>query len=100
MKKALPPEELVKLIPEGAVLMIGGFMGVGSPHRLIDALVESGQKNLTIIANDTAVIKNMAYGVVLMETALGVSVEVVLAATGTPLIVAKDVKPMNIDITA
>ena len=54
MKKALPPEELVKLIPEGATLMIGGFMGVGSPHRIIDALVSSGQKNLTIIANDTA----------------------------------------------
>jgi acetate CoA/acetoacetate CoA-transferase alpha subunit len=54
MKKALPPEELVKFIPDGAVLMIGGFMGVGSPHRVIDALVASGQKNLTIIANDTA----------------------------------------------
>jgi acetate CoA/acetoacetate CoA-transferase alpha subunit len=54
MKKALPPEELVKLIPDGATLMIGGFMGVGSPHRIIDALVSSGQKNLTIIANDTA----------------------------------------------
>ena len=54
MRKAQQPEELVKLIPDGAVLMIGGFMGVGSPHRVIDALVESGQKNLTIIANDTA----------------------------------------------
>jgi acetate CoA/acetoacetate CoA-transferase alpha subunit len=54
MRKAKQPEELAQLIPDGAVLMIGGFMGVGSPHRMIDALVESGQKNLTIIANDTA----------------------------------------------
>jgi len=54
MRKAKQPEELVQLIPNGAVLMIGGFMGVGSPHRMIDALVESGQKDLTIIANDTA----------------------------------------------
>lgn len=54
MKKAIPPEEVVKQIPDGAVLMIGGFMGVGSPHRTIDALVASGKKNLTIIANDTA----------------------------------------------
>jgi acetate CoA/acetoacetate CoA-transferase alpha subunit len=42
------------MIPDGAVLMIGGFMGVGSPHRIIDALVDAGRKNLTVIANDTA----------------------------------------------
>jgi acetate CoA/acetoacetate CoA-transferase alpha subunit len=34
--------------------MIGGFMGVGSPHRLIDALVSRRAKNLTLISNDTA----------------------------------------------
>lgn len=34
--------------------MIGGFMGVGSPHRIIEALVEAGTGDLTIIANDTA----------------------------------------------
>ena len=34
--------------------MIGGFMGVGSPHRLIDALVARQARNLTVIANDTA----------------------------------------------
>jgi acetate CoA/acetoacetate CoA-transferase alpha subunit len=34
--------------------MIGGFMGVGSPHRLIDALVSRGAKHLTVVANDTA----------------------------------------------
>jgi acetate CoA/acetoacetate CoA-transferase alpha subunit len=34
--------------------MIGGFMGVGSPLRLIDELVRQGKGNLTIIANDTA----------------------------------------------
>lgn len=33
--------------------MIGGFMAVGSPHRLIDALVAADKRNLTIIANDT-----------------------------------------------
>jgi acetate CoA/acetoacetate CoA-transferase alpha subunit len=40
--------------PDGASLMIGGFMGVGAPHRLIDALVARGCKNLTVIGNDTA----------------------------------------------
>jgi acetate CoA/acetoacetate CoA-transferase alpha subunit len=34
--------------------MIGGFMAVGSPHRLIAEIVRQGKRNLTIIANDTA----------------------------------------------
>ncbi|MAW79658.1 CoA transferase subunit A [Marinicaulis aureus] len=54
MKKAMQPDEAAALIPDGAVLLIGGFMGVGSPHRLIDALVERGAKDLTIVNNDTA----------------------------------------------
>src|SRR5215469_2680256 len=41
-------------IPNGASLMIGGFMGVGSPERLIDELVRQGKRDLTVIANDTA----------------------------------------------
>jgi acetate CoA/acetoacetate CoA-transferase alpha subunit len=41
-------------IPSGASLMIGGFMGVGTPERLIDELVRQGKRNLTVIANDNA----------------------------------------------
>jgi acetate CoA/acetoacetate CoA-transferase alpha subunit len=54
MKTAIPVEEAARRVPDGASLMVGGFMGVGSPHRLIDALVASGCKNLTLIGNDTA----------------------------------------------
>lgn len=54
MKQALPAAELVARIPAGACLMIGGFMGVGSPHRLIDALVQAGTGDLTVVCNDTA----------------------------------------------
>jgi acetate CoA/acetoacetate CoA-transferase alpha subunit len=54
MKVAIAVDEAVGLIPDGASLMIGGFMGVGTPHRIIDALVAQGQKELTIIGNDTA----------------------------------------------
>lgn len=54
MKPHLKPEDAAKLIPDGASVMIGGFMGVGSPHRLLDALAQSGKRNLTVIANDTA----------------------------------------------
>ncbi|QPR27486.1 acetate CoA-transferase subunit alpha [Edwardsiella hoshinae] len=39
---------------DGMTVMIGGFMGCGSPPRLIQALLDSGAKALTIIANDTA----------------------------------------------
>lgn len=54
MKGALKPEAAAEMIPDGASLMIGGFMGVGSPHRMIDALVARGARGLTVIANDTA----------------------------------------------
>jgi len=39
-------------IKDGATLMIGGFLGTGTPEILMDALVEKGLKNLTVIAND------------------------------------------------
>jgi acetate CoA/acetoacetate CoA-transferase alpha subunit len=53
--KPVSVEEAVKVIPDGATLMVGGFMGVGTPERLIDELVRQGKRNLTLIANDTAV---------------------------------------------
>ena len=54
MKVAISAGKAAELIPDGSRLLIGGFMGVGSPHRLIDALVARGARNMTIIANDTA----------------------------------------------
>ena len=47
-------EEAVALIPDGASLMVGGFMAVGTPERLMDELVRQGKRELTVIANDTA----------------------------------------------
>lgn len=54
MSKTITAADAVARIPDGAVLMIGGFMGVGSPHRVIDEIVRQGKKRLTVIANDTA----------------------------------------------
>jgi len=54
MKGALKAHEAAALIPDGSSLLIGGFMGVGTPERLIDALVARGARDLTVIANDTA----------------------------------------------
>jgi acetate CoA/acetoacetate CoA-transferase alpha subunit len=52
--KTVSLEHSVTMIPDGASLMIGGFMAVGTPERLIDELVRQNRRNLTIIANDTA----------------------------------------------
>jgi acetate CoA/acetoacetate CoA-transferase alpha subunit len=52
--KTISVTDAVALIPDGATLMIGGFMGVGTPERLVDELVKQGKRNLTVIANDTA----------------------------------------------
>lgn len=54
MKQAVKPAAAAAMIPDGATVLIGGFMGVGSPHRLIDALVGAGRRDLTLICNDTA----------------------------------------------
>ena len=54
MKTAIKVHEAAELIEDGNVLLIGGFMGVGTPERFIDCLVELGRKDLTIVANDTA----------------------------------------------
>ena len=47
-------EDAVALIPDGARLMIGGFMGVGTSERLMDELLRQGKRDLTVIANDSA----------------------------------------------
>jgi len=47
-------EDAVDRIPHGASLMIGGFMGVGTPERVVDELVRQRKRDLTVIANDTA----------------------------------------------
>jgi acetate CoA/acetoacetate CoA-transferase alpha subunit len=52
--KTISVEDAITMIPDGASLMIGGFMGVGTPERVIEELVRQGKRNLVVIANDTA----------------------------------------------
>jgi acetate CoA/acetoacetate CoA-transferase alpha subunit len=47
-------EQSVAMIPHGASLMVGGFLAVGTPERVIDEIVRQGKRDLTVIANDTA----------------------------------------------
>ena len=54
MNKVSTKQEAAKLFSYGQVLMIGGFLAVGTPEVLVDTLVESNVGGLTIITNDTA----------------------------------------------
>ncbi len=54
MGKTTKVADVVEAVPDGSTIMIGGFMAVGSPRRLIDELVRQGKKDLTLIVNDTA----------------------------------------------
>jgi acetate CoA/acetoacetate CoA-transferase alpha subunit len=54
MMKTISLEQSVTMIPDGATVMIGGFMGVGTPERVVDEIVRQGKRDLTVIANDTA----------------------------------------------
>lgn len=47
-------EEAICHVRDGMTIMVGGFLGVGTPEGLIDALVRKGVKDLTLICNDTA----------------------------------------------
>lgn len=54
MKAAIKPEAAAEMIPDGATVLVGGFMAVGTPYRLIEALVRRCVRDLTLVANDTA----------------------------------------------
>lgn len=53
--KIISVEEAMKHIHNGDTVMIGGFMGCGTPEILMDAIVKQGIKDLHIIANDSGI---------------------------------------------
>lgn len=54
MSKVTTIEKAVEAVPDGATVMVGGFLGVGTPADLLSALVKRNVQNLTLICNDTA----------------------------------------------
>jgi len=50
--KAISVADAVAMIPDGSRVMIGGFMGVGTPERLLDEIVRQRKSGLKVIAND------------------------------------------------
>ena len=53
MSKVRTLDEITAKFHDGQVMMIGGFMSAGTPETFIDAILDNGIKNLTVIANDT-----------------------------------------------
>lgn len=51
-KKLKSVKEAISLIKPGARIMVGGFGNAGVPNMLVEALTESGVRDLTIISND------------------------------------------------
>ncbi|MDN4753354.1 CoA transferase subunit A [Porphyromonadaceae bacterium W3.11] len=54
MSKTISKSVLSEKFFDGMTVMIGGFLANGTPERIVDALVESGVKDLTMIVNDTS----------------------------------------------
>ena len=53
IKPVMSALEAVKHVKDGTSVMVGGFNYGGVPYTLVEALVESHVKDLTLIANDT-----------------------------------------------
>ena len=56
MPKFITLGEAVARIPHGATIMVGGFMGCGNPHKIVEALSKSGKGEFTLICNDGAIL--------------------------------------------
>jgi acetate CoA/acetoacetate CoA-transferase alpha subunit len=52
MKKSMSLEQFSSHIKDGMTIMVGGFMTTGTSEVLMDALVKTGVKDLTVICND------------------------------------------------
>jgi acetate CoA/acetoacetate CoA-transferase alpha subunit len=50
MNKIDELDKVITRVNDGATIMIGGFLGIGSPLKCIEKLVEKGVKELTVIA--------------------------------------------------
>ena len=54
MSKRISVAEAAALVSDGDSVMVGGFMGCGNPHAILDELLARGTRNMTLICNDCA----------------------------------------------
>jgi len=53
LSKVVNKEDIIKQFKDGQTIMISGFASTGEPKELVDMLLESGAKYITVISNDT-----------------------------------------------
>lgn len=46
-------ESIIRLFKDGQTIMCGGFANHGVPNKLVDCILESGVRHLTLISNDS-----------------------------------------------
>ncbi|HOV94186.1 MAG TPA: 3-oxoacid CoA-transferase subunit A [Spirochaetales bacterium] len=54
-KPILTAAQAAELVQEGTTVQVGGFLGCGSPDKILAALLARHLHNLTLVCNDTAV---------------------------------------------
>lgn len=54
INKQVTIEDISQCLRHGMRVMIGGFLGVGTPERLVQIMMDQGVKEITLIASDTA----------------------------------------------
>lgn len=53
INKIISIKDAAEKVHEGMTIMIGGILAIGTPEKIIDALVERNVKNLNLICDDT-----------------------------------------------
>lgn len=53
LKPIISPEQAAEKVHSGDTVMIGGFMATGSPHKIIEALLEQKTGQINLICTDT-----------------------------------------------
>ena len=51
-KPVISADKAAEMVQAGSCVMVGGFMGCGSPHAVIGALASKPVNNLTLVCND------------------------------------------------
>ena len=54
MNKLINIDQVAESLHSGMVVMVGGFLGVGTQENIIQVMIDSGIGDMTLIANDTA----------------------------------------------
>lgn len=122
MKRPVPLDQAVAMVPDGAVVMVGRCLGAGGPKRLVDELGRQGRKHLTcarrstvgmthrsrtssrtgprsrrpltlkcqahLVVKELAILRPTEVGLRLGKTPTWVSVQAVIDASNTPLLLA------------